>query len=72
MRSQKRNRETLVQHGPYNAIISDAAPMTMGNRRSVDTTRSENLAEQVIYLARTILKPHGNLVVKIYQGEADG
>ncbi len=64
----KEIRETLVQHGPYNAIISDAAPMTMGNR-SVDTTRSENLAEQVIYLAKDHLKPHGNLVVKkIYQG----
>nr|WP_321306343.1 RlmE family RNA methyltransferase [uncultured Sphaerochaeta sp.] len=60
-------REILVQHGPYNTIISDAAPMTMGNR-SVDTARSENLAEQVIYLAKDHLKPHGNLVVKLFQG----
>jgi 23S rRNA (uridine2552-2'-O)-methyltransferase len=60
-------REILVQHGPYNAIISDAAPLTMGNR-SVDTARSEHLAEQVISLAKDHLKPHGNLVVKIFQG----
>ena len=32
-------REKLVLHGPYDAIISDAAPMTTGNR-SVDTSRT--------------------------------
>ena len=63
----KEIRETLVQQGPYDAIISDAAPMTMGNR-SVDTARSETIAEQVIYLAKDHLKPHGNLVVKVFQG----
>ncbi|MGD1823376.1 MAG: SAM-dependent methyltransferase [Pleomorphochaeta sp.] len=63
----KEIRERLVEHGPYDAIISDAAPMTMGNR-SVDTARSENLAEQVLYLAMEHLKPHGNLVIKIFQG----
>ena len=30
----------LIAEGPYDAIISDAAPMTTGNR-SVDTARSE-------------------------------
>ncbi len=60
-------RTKLVEHGPYDAIISDAAPMTTGNR-SVDTSRSENLAEQVVYLASEHLKPHGNLVLKIFQG----
>ncbi len=63
----KEIREKLVEHGPYDAIISDAAPMTIGNR-SVDTARSENLAEQVLYLATEHLKPHGNLVIKIFQG----
>ncbi|NCC64467.1 MAG: RlmE family RNA methyltransferase [Spirochaetia bacterium] len=63
----KEIREKLIEQGPYDAIISDAAPMTMGNR-SVDTARSENLAEQVIYLAKEHLKPHGNMVVKIFQG----
>ena len=43
-------REKLTSHGPYDAIISDAAPMTTGNR-TVDTSRSEWLAEQVVYLA---------------------
>lgn len=60
-------REQLTQRGPFDAIISDAAPMTTGNR-TVDTTRSEWLAEQVVYLAQEQLKVHGNLVIKIFQG----
>ncbi len=63
-------REKLVSHGPYDAIISDAAPMTTGNR-SVDTSRSEWLAEQVLALAKEHLKVHGNLVIKLYQGGAE-
>ena len=60
-------RAKLTSHGPYDAIISDAAPMTTGNR-TVDTSRSEWLAEQVVYLAKEQLKEHGNLVIKIFQG----
>ena len=60
----KEIRTLLVENGPYDAIISDVAPMTIGNR-AVDTTRSEYLAEQVVYLAKEHLKEHGNLVVKI-------
>ena len=64
-------REKLVSHGPYDAIISDAAPMTTGNR-SVDTSRSEWLAESVLNLAEEHLKIHGNLVIKIFQGGGEG
>jgi 23S rRNA (uridine2552-2'-O)-methyltransferase len=60
-------RKNLVELGPYDAIISDAAPMTIGNR-SVDCARSEWLSENVLQLAKEHLKPHGNLVIKIYQG----
>ena len=63
----KEIREKLVSHGLYNAIISDAAPMTTGNR-AVDTSRSEWLAENVLMLAEEHLKEHGNLVIKIFQG----
>ncbi len=63
----KENRAKLIELGPYDAIISDAAPMTTGNR-TVDTTRSEWLAEQVVLLAGEQLKEHGNLVIKIFQG----
>ena len=60
-------RAKLVENGPYDTIISDAAPMTTGNR-TVDTTRSEWLAEQVVYLAQEQLRAGGNLVIKIFQG----
>lgn len=63
----KEIRAKLVEEGPYDAIISDAAPMTTGNR-IVDTTRSEWLAEQVVILAGEQLKVHGNMVIKIFQG----
>ncbi|MFA7019736.1 MAG: RlmE family RNA methyltransferase [Sphaerochaetaceae bacterium] len=64
-------RKQLISHGPYDAIISDAAPMTTGIR-TVDTSRSEWLSEQVLALAEEQLKVHGNLVVKIYQGGGEG
>ncbi len=60
-------RSQLTEEGPYDVIISDAAPMTTGNR-SVDTSRSEYLSESVFYLALEQLKVHGNLVIKIFQG----
>lgn len=63
----KEIREKLTSHGPFDAIISDVAPMTTGNR-TVDTSRSEYLAEQVVILAQEQLKVHGNLVIKIFQG----
>ncbi len=53
--------------GPYDVLLSDAAPSTTGNR-TVDTARSVALVEHAIELARTTLKPHGNVVVKLFQG----
>jgi 23S rRNA (uridine2552-2'-O)-methyltransferase len=53
--------------GPYDAIISDAAPKTSGNR-TVDTARSSGLVEQVISLCHEMLLPDGNLVAKLFQG----
>ncbi|MDD4082317.1 MAG: RlmE family RNA methyltransferase [Sphaerochaetaceae bacterium] len=63
----KEIRDQLIAMGPYDAIISDAAPKTSGIR-TVDTFRSEWLAEQVVLLADEQLKKHGNLVIKIFQG----
>ena len=60
-------RAQLVAHGPYDVIISDAAPQTSGIR-SVDTSRSEALCESVIALAGEQLAVGGNLVVKLFQG----
>jgi len=60
-------RETLLSKGPYNLIISDAAPGTTGNHM-LDSARSLELAETVIGFAEAALASGGNLVVKIFQG----
>ncbi len=62
-----KNKELIASYGPYDAIVSDAAPMTTGIK-SVDTSRSEWLCEQVFYLSLKHLNKGGNLVVKIFQG----
>ncbi|GHV26034.1 ribosomal RNA large subunit methyltransferase E [Spirochaetia bacterium] len=60
-------REAIHARGPYNLVISDAAPSTTGNR-SVDTLRSLALAEAVLNYAETAMASGGNLVVKVFQG----
>jgi 23S rRNA (uridine2552-2'-O)-methyltransferase len=60
-------RDSILAHGPYNLIISDAAPATTGNR-FVDTTRSLELAETVTTYAESALLKGGNLIVKVFQG----
>ena len=55
------------EHAPFDLVISDAAPKTTGNRM-VDTARSLGLNEGIVELGSTILKPGGNLVIKIFQG----
>ncbi|MCL2762660.1 MAG: RlmE family RNA methyltransferase [Treponema sp.] len=60
-------RDSILAHGPYNLIISDAAPATMGNR-FIDTSRSLELAEAVVAYTESALVPGGNLVIKLFQG----
>jgi 23S rRNA (uridine2552-2'-O)-methyltransferase len=60
-------RETLLAWGPFNLILSDAAPATTGNR-PVDTLRSRALAEAVVDYAEAALVSGGNLAVKVFQG----
>ncbi len=55
------------ENGPYNTVISDAAPSTTGNR-TVDTGRSGALAAKVIETAQQLLVPEGDVVIKIFQG----
>lgn len=61
------NSAKLTELGPYDAVLSDAAPATTGNR-TVDAGASYSLVEQVIDLSGSILKKGGSLVVKIFQG----
>ena len=64
-------REAILSRGPYDLIMSDAAPATTGNR-SVDTLRSLDLAETVLDYAGAALAKGGNLVIKIFQGGDTG
>jgi 23S rRNA (uridine2552-2'-O)-methyltransferase len=60
-------REKLLSLGPYDLVISDAAPATTG-KRSVDTARSLELAQEVIAYAESALVKGGNLLLKVFQG----
>ena len=64
-------REAILSQGPFNLLVSDAAPATSGNR-SLDTLRSLALAEAALDYAAAALIPGGNLVVKVFQGGDTG
>jgi 23S rRNA (uridine2552-2'-O)-methyltransferase len=60
-------RASLRDSGPFQLVVSDAAPATSGNRL-VDQSRSEELVEAVMGLALEVLASGGALVMKIFQG----
>jgi 23S rRNA (uridine2552-2'-O)-methyltransferase len=64
-------QEEILSHGPYNLLVSDAAPSTTGNR-SIDTLRSLELAETALNYAESALAKGGNFVVKVFQGGDTG
>jgi len=49
-------------------VMSDMAPNISGNK-SVDQPRSQYLAELALDLARQVLKPGGNFICKLFQGQ---
>jgi len=53
---------------PVDLVMSDMAPNISGNK-SVDMPRAMYLAELALDLARQVLKPGGDLVMKVFQGE---
>ena len=60
--------EALLQGGaPFDAVLSDMAPATMGVP-SADAARSAELALRVLQLSGEVLKPGGVLLVKVFQG----
>lgn len=59
--------ERIAGWGPYQAILSDAAPRTTGNR-GLDTARSAALVEHVVVLCDRLLEPGGSIVAKLFQG----
>ena len=55
----------LASLGPFNVIISDAAPSTTGNRL-MDGRRSYDLVERILDFALKWLEPGGNFTVKVF------
>ena len=53
----------------FDVILSDMAPSTTGTR-TIDHHGSVNLCQTALDLSATLLKPHGNLVMKVLEGEA--
>jgi 23S rRNA (uridine2552-2'-O)-methyltransferase len=60
-------RTALRADGPFDLVLSDAAPSTTGNR-TVDSARSAQLVEIVLGLVDELLAPGGNMVAKLFQG----
>jgi 23S rRNA (uridine2552-2'-O)-methyltransferase len=58
---------TLSADGPFDLVLSDAAPATTGNR-IVDTSRSEGLVEAIIANLSAWLIPGGACAFKLFQG----
>jgi 23S rRNA (uridine2552-2'-O)-methyltransferase len=49
-------------------VMSDMAPNISGNR-AIDQPRSMQLAEEALELAHDVLRPGGDFLVKLFQGE---
>ena len=56
-----------VLGGPFDAVISDMAPKTSGQRHA-DQYRSYELVMRALDLATSVLRPGGTFVAKIFQG----
>ena len=61
----------LAEWGPYDLVLSDAAPQTSGSH-VVDTHASLVIAGRAVQLAVLLLKPGGNAAVKVFQGGEEG
>src|SRR5512136_1572992 len=60
----------VTARGPFDVVLSDAAPSTSGNRIR-DTERSLELGRAVLAAASTCLRQGGNLALKIFQGGSE-
>jgi 23S rRNA (uridine2552-2'-O)-methyltransferase len=58
----------LLQNQLVDLVISDMAPNVSG-MKAVDQPRAMYLCDLALDLAREVLKPGGELVVKVFQGE---
>jgi 23S rRNA (uridine2552-2'-O)-methyltransferase len=59
--------DPAVLGGPFDAVISDMAPKTSGQRHA-DQYRSYELVMRALELSKSVLRPGGTFVAKIFQG----
>ena len=64
-------RVSTSPKGEYDAVVSDAAPFTSGVP-SLDAGKSFELASKAFEIACSTLKPKGNFVCKLFDGEYTG
>ncbi len=61
----------LAEWGPYDLLLSDAAPHTSGSHL-VDAQASLELAGRALELALRLLKSGGGAAIKVFQGGQEG
>jgi len=61
----------LAEWGPYDLVLSDAAPHTSGSHL-VDAQASLELAGRALELALRLLKSGGATAIKVFQGGQEG
>jgi len=61
-------RKIREVHKEYDIVVCDAAPKITGHW-TIDHLRSVELVRSAFRIARQVLKPGGNFVVKMFQGE---
>ncbi|HEC96113.1 MAG TPA: RlmE family RNA methyltransferase [Euryarchaeota archaeon] len=67
-RDESTKREIKAISPYFDAVISDMSPNLSGIY-DIDHLRSIELAETAYSIAKEFLKPHGNFLVKVFQGE---
>jgi 23S rRNA (uridine2552-2'-O)-methyltransferase len=60
--------KVLDIHEKYDCVISDAAPNTSGSKL-LDHVNSVDLVRLIYQFTKTVLKPGGNFVFKVFEGE---
>lgn len=58
----------IIEGAPIHLVMSDMAPNISGHR-AVDQPKSMYLAELALDFARKVLKPRGDFVCKLFQGQ---
>lgn len=58
--------DAVLKEGPYDAVLSDAAPLTTGSH-TVDAARSKALVNAALLYAERALRPGGAFCAKLFQ-----